>query len=111
MIHLTNIYKQYGSQELFTGANLQVLAGTRTGLVGANGAGKTSVFRLITGEEHADKGEITCSKKTVVGYFSQNVGEMQGRSVLAEVMSAAGNLVEMGQRMREMETRMGEPMA
>lgn len=110
MIHLTNIYKQYGSQQLFAGANMQVLAGTRTGLVGANGAGKTSVFRLITGKEQADKGEITCSKKTVIGYFSQNVGEMQGRSVLEEVMSAAAELVDMGKRMREMETRMGEPM-
>lgn len=110
MIHLTNIHKQYGSQQLFVGASLQVLAGTKTGLVGANGAGKTSVFRLITGEEQADKGEILCSKKTVVGYFSQDVGEMAGCSVLEEVMSAAGDLVEMGQRMRAMEAQMAEPM-
>ncbi|SDO35330.1 ABC-F family ATP-binding cassette domain-containing protein [Desulforhopalus singaporensis] len=110
MIHLTNIHKQYGSRVLFCGANLQVLAGSRTGLVGANGAGKTSVFRLITRQEEADRGEISCSKKTVIGYFSQDVGEMKGRTVLAEVMSAAGDIVEMGSQMRRMEARMAEPM-
>ncbi|MBI5590778.1 MAG: ABC-F family ATP-binding cassette domain-containing protein [Deltaproteobacteria bacterium] len=110
MIHLTNICKQHGAQILFQDASLQILPNTRTGLVGPNGAGKTTIFRLVTGEEEADRGEITCAKKTVIGYFSQDVGEMAGRSVLAEVMSAAGEIVEMGCRMREMEARMSEPM-
>jgi ATP-binding cassette subfamily F protein 3 len=111
MIHLTNICKQHGTQVLFENAGLQILSNTRTGLVGPNGAGKTTIFRLITGEEEADRGEISCSKKTVIGYFSQDVGDMAGRSVLAEVMSAAGELVRMNQQMREMEARMSEPMA
>lgn len=110
MIHLTNIHKQYGSQLIFNGANLQILPQSRTGLVGANGAGKTSVFRLITGEEEPDKGTISCSKKTVIGYFSQDVGEMAGGSVLDEVMSAAENIVNMGKTMREMEAQMADPM-
>lgn len=111
MIHLTNIHKQHGSQVVFNGASLQILPQTRTGLVGPNGAGKTSIFRLITGEEQADKGEISCGKKTVIGYFSQDVGDMSGRTVLEEVMSAAGDIVELGARMREMEAQMSEPMA
>ncbi len=111
MIHLTNICKQHGDQVLFQDANLQILPHTRSGLVGPNGAGKTTIFRLMTGEEQADRGEISCAKKTVIGYFSQDVGELAGRSVLDEVMSAAGEIVEMGQQMREMERRMGEPMA
>jgi len=110
MIHLNNIYKQFGSQILFRDASLQILPQTRTGLVGPNGAGKTSVFRLITGEEEPDKGEISCSKKTVTGYFSQDVGEMSGCTVLEEVMSAAGEVVEMGRQMRAMEAQMAEPM-
>ncbi len=111
MIHLTNICKQHGAQILFQDASLQILPNTRTGLVGPNGAGKTTIFRLITGEEEADHGEISCAKKTVIGYFSQDVGEMTGKSVLAEVMSAAGEIVDMGQQMREMERQMSEPMA
>jgi ATP-binding cassette subfamily F protein 3 len=111
MIHLTNISKQYGSQILFLGASFQIPAGTRTGLVGPNGAGKTSVFRLITGEESIDSGEITCSKKTVIGYFSQDVGEMAGRSALAEVMAASARTMELGRQIGEMEAAMCEPMS
>ncbi len=111
MIHLNNIYKQFGSQILFHDASLQILPLSRSGLVGPNGAGKTSVFRLITGEEEPDKGDISCSKKTVIGYFSQDVGDMSGCSVLEEVMSGAGEVVELGRKMRKMETQMAEPMA
>jgi ATPase subunit of ABC transporter with duplicated ATPase domains len=81
MIHLTGISKQHGSQILFQNASFQILPGSRSGLVGPNGAGKTTIFRLITGEEQPDSGEISCSRKNVVGYFSQDVGEMSGRSV------------------------------
>lgn len=110
MIHLTNIKLQHGSQIIFHNASLQVLPNTRTGLVGPNGAGKTTVFRIITGEEIPDKGDVSCSSKTVIGYFSQDVGEMAGRNVLTEVMSAAGDIVELGAEMAKMEAAMGEPM-
>jgi len=110
MIHLTNITKQHGSQLLFQDASLQILASSRAGLVGPNGAGKSTIFRLITREEEPDKGEISCAKKTVIGYFSQEVGEMAGRSALAEVMAAASEVTLLGQQMREMEAAMGLPM-
>jgi ATP-binding cassette subfamily F protein 3 len=110
MIHLTNITKQHGSQILFQDASLQILASSRAGLVGPNGAGKSTIFRLITREEEADKGEISCAKKTVIGYFSQDVGEMAGRTALAEVMAAASEVTELGEQMREMELAMGQPM-
>ncbi|MGV1100997.1 ABC-F family ATP-binding cassette domain-containing protein [Thiovibrio sp. JS02] len=111
MIHLTNISKQHGSQVLFNNASFQILPGVRTGLVGPNGAGKSTLFRLITGEEEPDKGEISCAKKTVIGYFSQDAGEMAGRSALAETMSAAGEVMLLGERIKEMEAAMGQPLA
>jgi len=110
MIHLTNINKQHGSQIVFHGASLQILPNTRNGLVGPNGSGKTSIFRLITGEMSPDSGDISCSKKTVIGYFSQDVGEMAGRTVLEEVMEAAGDITELARKMRTMEQQMAEPM-
>lgn len=110
MIHLNNISKQHGSQILFQNASLQILPGQPAGLVGPNGAGKSTIFRIITGEEEPDNGDISCSKKTVIGYFSQDVGEMSGRSALAEVMSAAADVVRLGEQMREMEITMSEPM-
>ena len=111
MIHLTNISKQHGNQILFTNASLQILPGVRTGLVGPNGAGKSTIFRLITGEEEADRGEISCSKKTVIGYFSQEVGEMAGRSALEETMSAVAKVITLAREIKEMEAAMAQPMA
>ncbi len=110
MIHLTNISKQYGSQILFKNTSLQILNGTRTGLVGANGTGKTTIFHLITGEEDPDDGDITYSKKIKIGYFSQNIGEMSGRSALLEVMSGSSDVMKLGTQMKQMETAMAEPM-
>ncbi|GFO58214.1 ABC transporter ATP-binding protein [Geomonas silvestris] len=111
MIHLSNITKQYGSQVLFREASFQILPGTRTGLVGPNGAGKTSLFRIITGEEEVDAGDITLAKKTSVGYFSQTVGEMKGRSALEEVMAVSAETVRLAGELKKMEEQMGEPMS
>jgi len=111
MIHLTNLTRQHGNRVLFQNASVQILPGSRNGLVGANGAGKTTLFRLITGEEHADAGDISCNKKTVIGYFSQDVDEMSGRSALTEVMAASAQTVKLGAEIAEMETAMATPMS
>ncbi|MCP4716506.1 MAG: ABC-F family ATP-binding cassette domain-containing protein [Deltaproteobacteria bacterium] len=110
MIHLTNITRQHGKQILFKNAGFQILPGTRTGLVGPNGSGKTTIFRLITGEEHADGGDISYPKKTKIGYFSQDVGGMSGRSALEEVMYASEDVMRLGEEIGEMEAAMGQPL-
>ncbi len=110
MIHLTNITKQHGTRVLFKNAAFQILPGSRTGLVGPNGAGKSTIFRLITGEEGLDSGEISCAKKTVIGYFSQDVGEMSGRSALEEVIAASEVTVALGEDIRQMEAQMCDPL-
>jgi len=110
MIHLTGITRQHGTRVLFKGASFQITPGSRTGLVGPNGAGKSTVFRLITGEEPLDGGEISCGKNTVIGYFSQDVGEMSGRSALEEVMAASSRTMQLGEEIRHMEAAMCEPM-
>jgi len=110
MIHLSNITRQHGARVLFRDASFQITPGSRSGLVGPNGAGKSTVFRLITGEEPLDGGEISCGRQTVIGYFSQEVGEMAGRSALAEVMAASGRTVQLGEEIKLMEAQMCEPM-
>jgi len=111
MIHLSNITRQHGSNVLFRDAGFQILPNTRNGLVGPNGAGKTTIFRIITGEEELDGGEITCSKKTTIGYFSQDVGDMSGRSALEEVMAASAETVRLAAELKEMEMAMCEPQS
>jgi ATP-binding cassette subfamily F protein 3 len=111
MVQLSNISKQHGSQILFRDASCQILPGTHTGLVGPNGAGKTTIFRLISGEEEPDSGELILPKKTTIGYFSQDVGEMSGRSALEEVMATCGPTVQLAAEMKEMEAAMCEPQS
>ncbi len=111
MIHLSDVTVQFGSQVLFQNASFQLLPGSHTGLVGPNGSGKTTVFRLIAGEQEPDSGEISRPKKTTVGYFSQDVGDMAGRTALQEVMAVAGDVTRLGEEIREMEQAMNEPMS
>jgi len=110
MVHLSNITRQHGSQILFRDASFQILPGTRTGLVGPNGAGKTTVFRIIAGQEEVDSGELIVPKKTTIGYFSQDVGDMSGRSALEEVMAACEATVRLAEQMKQMEAAMCEPL-
>ena len=95
MIHLTGISKNYGTQGLYKDGNFQVKPGDRIGLVGPNGAGKTTIFRIIMREETVSSGSVSIADRTVIGYFSQNVGEMAGRSVLEEVKSGAGRVAKL----------------
>ena len=110
MPQLTNVTRRHGDRVLFRDAGFQILPGDRVGLVGPNGAGKSTIFRLITGEEAPDKGTVSCARNTVIAHFSQDVGDMAGRTALAEVMAAAGDIVRLGEEVRQMEAAMSEPM-
>lgn len=111
MVHLSNISKQYGNKVLYKNGNFQINPGEKIGLVGPNGAGKTTIFRLITGEEMPDDGQVSKPGKTVVGYFSQNIEEMSGKTVLEEVLSATGNISKIEKRLKDLEAKLSEPMS
>src|SRR4051812_2903884 len=105
MIHLTGIAKGYGSKTLYRDGSFQVNPGDKIGLVGPNGAGKTTIFRIIMKEEGVEEGTISIPDKTVVGYFSQDIGEMSGRTALAEVMAGAGKIADLGEELKVMEAK------
>lgn len=106
MIHLTNISKQYGQRVLYKDASFQIRPGDKIGLVGPNGAGKTTIFRVIMKEEGVDSGTVSIEGKTVIGYFSQDVGEMKGRSALEEVKSGAGKVSDLAEKLSQMEKKL-----
>lgn len=110
MIHVSGISKQYGSKILYQNASFQINPGEKIGLVGPNGAGKSTIFRVITGEEGVDTGVISKPDKVVVGYFSQNIEEMAGRTVIQEVISAVGNIPVLQARIQELEHKLSEPL-
>ena len=109
MLSLDNISKQYGRQILFMEASATIQRGDKVGLVGPNGAGKTTVFRLITGEEEADAGQVTVERNVGIGYFSQDVGEMHGMTVLAAVLEGVGPVSAVMTKLRETEEALADP--
>jgi len=106
MIHFTNVRKQYGEQVLYRDASFQVRPGDKIGLVGPNGAGKTTVCRIITGSEGTEGGSVSFSDKLVIGYFSQDVAEMKGRSVLEEVKAGVGRVSELARMIEKCERKL-----
>ncbi|MEZ5849056.1 MAG: ABC-F family ATP-binding cassette domain-containing protein [Hyphomicrobiaceae bacterium] len=109
MIHLDNIAKQSGHQVLFIGASAALLRGEKIGLVGPNGAGKSTLFRMIVGQDQPDEGQVSVDRGITIGYFSQDVGEMAGRSAVAEVMNGAGPVSEVAADLAELEAAMADP--
>jgi ATPase subunit of ABC transporter with duplicated ATPase domains len=109
MIRLESIGKQNGKQIVFIEASTALQKGEKIGLVGPNGAGKTTLFRLITGQEQPDEGQVAIDRGVTIGYFSQDVGEMAGRSVVSEVMDGAGPVSTLIAEMTELEAAMGDP--
>jgi len=109
MIRLDNVSKQIGHQILFIEASAALQKGEKVGLVGPNGAGKTTLFRMITGQELPDEGQVAVDRGVTIGYFSQDVGEMSGRSAVSEVMDGAGPVSAVAGELKELETAMADP--
>ncbi|QHO76485.1 glycosyl transferase family 1 [Bradyrhizobium sp. CCBAU 051011] len=109
MIRLDNVSKQVGHQILFIEASAALQKGEKIGLVGPNGAGKTTLFRMISGQELPDEGQVSLDRGITIGYFSQDVGEMSGRSAVAEVMDGAGPVSVVAAELRELEASMADP--
>lgn len=108
MVAFNAVTKQQGSKILFSNASFQINPGEKLGLVGPNGAGKTTIFRLIMNEESVDQGSISKPDKIRIGYFSQNIEEMKGRSVLEEVLSA-GQLENLKSEIARLEEKLQDP--
>ncbi len=83
MIQVSGLSKAYGKQVLFDNIGFTINPGERVGLVGRNGHGKTTLFRLITGEEHHDSGTITVPNGYSIGYLSQHLS-FTGKTILEE---------------------------
>ena len=106
MIAFTNVSMQYGGQILFVDASFQVNPGEKVGLVGPNGSGKTTIFRLLTGEAASDDGVVERPRKLTVGYFRQDTGDMVGNTVLAETVSGGGEVAVLGIELAELEAKL-----
>lgn len=109
MVNVSNITKFAGGVPLYTDASFQIYEGEKVGLVGPNGTGKTTFFRMIVGEERPDQGTISINNNIRIAYFSQNVGEMKGRTALAEVIHGNERVSELAARLKIYEEKLCDP--
>ena len=108
LFRLSDVYKSYGVQDVLRGASLQVNAGEHVGLVGRNGAGKSTIFRLVRGEESADRGDVIRARGVKLGLLDQHVHFKPGSTVHESALAAFGRLQQIEHEMHELEHRMAE---
>lgn len=109
MINVSNVTKYMGGVALYTGASFQIYGGEKVGLIGPNGVGKTTFFRIITGEERPDEGSVSIQNNVRIAYFSQNVSEMKGRSAIHEVINGNERVSNLAERLKHYEEKLCDP--
>lgn len=85
MVSFDNVSKSYGARVLFENVTFNINKGERIGLVGRNGYGKTTLMRIITGEESADDGKVSIPKNYKIGFLKQHISFSKNK-VVEEVM-------------------------
>src|SRR6202521_369482 len=108
LFRLSDVHKSYGTQDVLRGASLQINPGEHVGLVGRNGAGKTTIFRLVNGEETPDQGEVIRARGTRLGLLAQHVHFEPGSTAHESALAAFGHLQQLEHEMHELEHRMAE---
>src|SRR6267378_1390991 len=108
LFRLSEVYKSYGTQDVLRGVSLQINPGEHVGLVGRNGSGKTTIFRLVNNEEPPDRGEVIRARGLRLGLLAQHIHFEAGSTVHESALAAFGHLQQIEHEMHELEHRMAE---
>jgi ATP-binding cassette subfamily F protein 3 len=95
MLQLSGAGKRFGQKLLFEDANWLITPDERTGLVGGNGTGKSTLLKVLAGVETLDMGELTRVKGMTLGYLPQDGLALRGKTVFAECLSVFDHLHQM----------------
>lgn len=113
-LSITGVSKAYGDNQVLNQVSLALAAGQRIGLVGANGVGKSTLLRLIMGDEDADSGSVRVTAGTEVGYLPQVLVDADALTVRQLLDRALGEVVQLERTLRDLEQRLaagGESLA
>ncbi|HEQ99945.1 MAG TPA: ATP-binding cassette domain-containing protein [candidate division Zixibacteria bacterium] len=107
-VYLENIYKSYPNRQIFSGLSWQINCGEKYALVGRNGVGKTTLFRIIKGEITPDEGQVLRAKNQKIGYMPQEAEIVSGKTLWLELLDAFRNLLAIKDEIRELEDTIAE---
>ncbi|KAA9004815.1 ABC-F family ATP-binding cassette domain-containing protein [Paenibacillus spiritus] len=111
LLQATGITKLYGIQPVLEGISLQVNEKERVGLVGVNGAGKSTFLQILAGELSYDSGQIYKAKETTIGYLAQNSGLQSDRTIGEEMLAVFEPLLAAEEELRRLEEQIADPDA
>ncbi|WEV70480.1 ABC-F family ATP-binding cassette domain-containing protein [Lactobacillus sp. ESL0785] len=100
-----DLEKQFGANTLFKHVNFSIDANARIGLVGPNGVGKTTLLKIMTGEEDATHGEFTINKGIDVGYIAQENSLNEDKTIWNEMLEVFTQLIKIGERIAVMQEK------
>jgi ATP-binding cassette subfamily F protein 3 len=113
MIRLLNASKTFGRQTLYDGIDASIVRGERIGLLGKNGAGKSTFFKVLMGQDHLDSGEILRDRKCSIGYLPQEIHPLKHGTVFENMLAHLGPGTEADVRLKKVMAGLesGDPQA
>src|ERR1700690_3835458 len=108
MLSLQNAGKRFGPRILFLEANWLIRSKEKTALVGANGTGKSTLMKVLTGLESLDYGTLQQTRGMSIGYLPQEGLRLAGRSVFEECLTVFDEIHEMDREIEELGGQLAE---
>lgn len=100
-----DLEKQFGANTLFHHVNFSIDSNARIGLVGPNGVGKTTLLKIMTGEEPATHGDFTVNRGIDIGYIAQENGLDETNSIWDEMLTVFAPLIKMGNKIHVLQQK------
>ena len=104
-----NISKSYGIDEILKDVNISINEGDKVGLIGANGEGKSTLFKILSKQLSYDSGEIFIDKNKTLGYLSQHLDLESNNTIYDEMLTVFSDLINLENRILTLEVKMNEP--
>ena len=101
-----NISKSFGTDEILKNVSFHIEENEKAAVVGINGAGKSTLLKIIMKQENPDEGEVTLAKDKTIGYLAQYQDVSGHHTIYEEVLDSKRDIIEMEERLRDMETQM-----
>jgi ATP-binding cassette subfamily F protein 3 len=108
MIDLINVSLQFGGKFLFRDVNFKISSGDRISLVGANGTGKSSILKIISGQLQPESGKIQKQKRITIGYLPQEQIVHEGKSLIEEATSALSDIIDLQKKEKEITEKLSD---
>ena len=108
ILSCNNLNKSFGVDSILEDISFTINEGDKVGIIGVNGTGKTTLFKIISNEYGYDSGEIYTSKDCEIGYLEQNTNFYSENTILEEVLEVFKPLIEMESNLRELEVKIAE---